>query len=87
MPTSNMEITKAWKNVADSADDPVMITYRGAAYMEVALTATSTAPTIARGHMISPGFVVTRDAVGNGYIWMRCNPDGPQVISNIEISK
>ena len=86
MATSNATITKTWTQVAADSDDPVTVTWRSGAFLEVALTATNAAPTV-RGHLLKSGDVVTRNAVGDGYMWMRCDPAGSFTSALIEVTK
>ena len=87
MATTNEELTKTWAKMADDTDDPVLVTFRGPAFLEVALTATDAAPTVARGHQIGNGMAITRAAVGDGYLWMRCDPAGSQASAFVEVTK
>jgi hypothetical protein len=86
MATTNESLTKTWAKLADDADDPVLVTCRGPAFLEVALTATDTAPTV-RGHHVAPGQAITRSAVGDGFLWMRCDPAGSQASAFVEVTK
>ncbi len=87
MATTNTSVTTTWTKVADDSDDPVTVTWRNGAYLEVAMTAADSAPTVDRGHLLKSGDVVTRNAVGDGYMWLRCDPAGSFSSALIEVTK
>lgn len=87
MATSNATITKTWVKLAETADDPVLVTTRGAATIEFATTAADSAPTVARGHLLESDDAITRLAVGGGYLWARVEPDSAYATAKVEVSK
>jgi hypothetical protein len=87
MATINLTITKTWALVAEADDDPVLVTSRGPATIEFALTATNAAPTVARGHLLRPDEAATRAVVGDGYLWARVEPSGSIASARIEVTK
>lgn len=84
MPTKNVVVTKNWTKIAASSDAAVAATWDAAAKLEVASTATDTAPLVA-GHMFSREDPLTRETVGSGFIWAKLLPgagdDIPLVVS------
>ena len=72
MATVNTTITKDWTKVAETADDPVLISRAShPGDIEFALTATDAAPTGIEGHRLNPEEALTRTVAGEGYIWMK----------------
>ena len=72
MATVNTTITKDWTKVAETADDPVLISRTSAAgNVEFALTAADSAPTGIVGHQLNAEEALTRTVAGEGYIWMK----------------
>jgi hypothetical protein len=87
MATSNATITKTWTKLAETADDPVLVTTRGAATIEFATTTADAAPDIQRGHLLHPDDAITRLAVGDGYLWARVEPGSAYASAKVEVSK
>ena len=72
MATINTTVNKTWTKVAETADDPVLISRSSAqGSLEFALTAADSAPTGIVGHQLDPDEALTRLVAGEGFIWMR----------------
>jgi len=71
MATSNITVTTTWTKLADTADDPVLISFASTCYYEIATTVADSAPTGIIGHQLAYSEGVTRDTIGTGYIWAR----------------
>ena len=73
MPTSNIAVTTTWTKLADTTNDSVLVTWEPPVILEVATTATDTAPTVT-GHRLNNEQAITRTALGTGYIWAKTVP-------------
>jgi hypothetical protein len=88
MATTNATITKAWTQVAATADDLVLITRSDdVGSVEFALTAADSAPTGIVGHKLMPDEAITREVVGEGYIWMRVGLGSRNDSTSVVVSK
>jgi len=71
MATSNVILSKTWTKLADDSDDPVTVTFLTRnVTSEFALVATETEPTV-HGHQAQYPDVITRTAIGDGYLYAR----------------
>ena len=70
MTTFNTTITTAWVKVAEVTDNDFLITTESVVTLEVATTATDTAPTV-KGHRISNEGAIVRSVIGGGYLWVK----------------
>jgi hypothetical protein len=81
MATANIEIySTIWTKVAEDTDDPVLI--QGAAHFDyqVAAVATDTSPTVV-GHLVSGRHeLISREILGDGYIFVKLSSQGPQTL-------
>ena len=70
MPTSNITITGSWTQLATDTNTDLLATFDENIAVEVASTATNTAPTVT-GHRLSNQSAITRAVIGSGYVWAR----------------
>jgi len=87
MATTNVTLTKTWTKIADDTDDPVTVSFvsRGPT-IEFALMATEVTPSV-RGHDAEFPDVITRSAVGDGFLYARCLADGSFSQCRIAVTK
>jgi hypothetical protein len=71
MATSNIAITNAWTKIADSSNAELLVTWSEPVAVEVATTSADSAPTV-RGHRLPRDSALTRDVIGSGYVWAKC---------------
>lgn len=76
MPTSNIQVTPNWVKVAAATDTHLLATWESPCAIEVATTLADAAPTV-QGHVVSAGGAITRDILGDGYVWFRLKDDFP----------
>jgi hypothetical protein len=70
MATINTSISNSWVQVADINALDLLITWDNLFTIELATTATNTPPVV-RGHYLTPKTLVTRDLIGEGYVWVK----------------
>ena len=84
--TSTVTLTSAWTKIADDTDAAVLASTGHVAGMEVAVTATDSAPSSSLvGHHLKPGDGVVRDVFGEGFYWARV-PSGASVFTAVVIA-
>lgn len=76
MPTSNIKVTSNWVKVAAATDAHLLATWESPCPIEVATTLADTAPTV-QGHVVLAGGAITRDILGDGYVWLRLKDEYP----------
>ena len=72
MPTKNVVVNSSWTKVAEASEDGVFVSWEYPVALEVAVTATDTAPAgTITGHIFNREAQVTRATVGAGFMWVR----------------
>ena len=87
MATTNIELTKEWTLVVASGDE-FILSPLDAAIIEVATSDTEIEPTVARGHVISPGEreAINRAVIGPGVVYARVYDRDSRVPSAVAVS-
>jgi hypothetical protein len=70
MPTSNVVISSSWVKIAESSNAELLATWSDPAVLEVATTATDSAPTV-QGHKLTREGALTRGVIGAGFVWAK----------------
>ena len=86
MATLNTTITSAWTKVAETTDNDFLITMDNVVTIEVATTATDTAPTV-KGHRINNEGALVRSVLGGGYVWAKLVANSLQTSVTLIVSK
>lgn len=88
MPTTNKTLRDQWQLVANSSDTKLLITWGRGATVEIATTGDNTAPDPSLvGHVLSSGDAVTRNVLGDGYVWMKTTVSSYNKSTNVVITK
>jgi len=73
MTTKNVSITPVWSQIADKTDGELLVTWKAAVSVEIALTELDAVPT-KEGHIFARETPVTRTLLGAGYVWAKIIP-------------
>lgn len=73
MPTKNIVVTRAWTAITNTPDGTLLITWEEPSDIEIATTSAATEPTVS-GHRFNNEENITRDDLGDGYVWARTVP-------------